>query len=110
MHSKNRKYFPDERGGEGRTAGGPAARLTGARFPLRKGFVEKVFFSKKSRVVDPLASWKFRVSEVKGFSFRGCASKMRWTIFPSRSVRSRLYARSFTLFKAFPNKSENVDG
>lgn len=84
-------------------------RLTVARFPLRKGFVEKVFFSKKSRVVDPLASWKFRVSEVKGFSFRGCASKMRWTIFPSRFAGSRLYARSFTLFKAFPNKSENVD-
>lgn len=34
---------------------------------------------------------------------------MRWTIFPSRSAGSRLYARSFTLFKAFPNKSEILE-
>lgn len=108
MHSKNRKYFPDERRGGGEDRGGTGSAFDRRAISAPKGFRrESDFFSKKSRVVDPLASWKFRVSEVKGFSFRGCASKMRWTVFPSRSAGSRLYARSFTLF---PNKSENVDG
>lgn len=75
MHSKNRKYFPDERGeerGEGGAAGGPApAFLTGARFPLREGFVERAFLSKKSKegCRSPRFLEMFDVSESKGFFF-----------------------------------------
>lgn len=75
MHSKNRKYFPDERGegeGERGAAGGPApAFLTGARFPLREGSVERAFLSKKSKegCRSPRFLEMFDVSESKGFFF-----------------------------------------